>query len=280
MVESSRDERVGTGMTNHLVSIAGYDPSGAAGVLLDIRVFERLGQRGFGVLTAVTAQSPRKVHGVFPLTSRAVAGQFARLAEAVEIAGLKVGMLGTSANLRAVARILETQAPRPRVVDPVLRSSSGAPLLERKAWARFLDAIARRADLITPNLDEAEALTGRTVRSVGAMKSAAEEVYRRSGVACLIKGGHLEGPAVDVLFDGREFAAFSHTRLTREVRGTGCFLSSAVLAYLAQGRPLRESCGLAIVRVGRGIRASVPAAGGAWVFDFSRERGRVPLPAE
>lgn len=266
-------------MTTNLISIAGYDPSGGAGVLLDLRVFERLGQRGFGVLTAVTAQSPRKVHGVFPVTARAVAGQFGRLAEAVEIGGIKVGMLATAANLRAAARILEDRAPLPRVVDPVLRSSSGAPLLERKAWPRFLAAIEGKADLITPNLDEAETLTGRAVRSVAAMKSAAEEVHQRSGVPCLLKGGHLEGPAVDILFDGKEFAAFAHPRLPRSVRGTGCFLSSAILCYLAEGRPLKEACGLGIVRVGRGIRAAAPAGGGTWVFEFSRERGRVPLPA-
>lgn len=265
-------------MTKSLVSIAGYDPSGAAGVLLDLRVFERLGHRGFGVLTAVTAQTPSRVHGVFPVTARAVAGQFERLAEAADIAGVKVGMLATGANLRAAARILEGLAPRPRVVDPVLRSSSGAPLLERQAWTRFLDAFAGRAELITPNLEEAAALTGSAVKSVAGMKLAAEEVHRRSGVPCLVKGGHLEGPAVDILFDGREFAAFSHPRLPRDVRGSGCFLSSAILSYLAEGRPLREACGLGILRTGRAMRAASPAGAGAWVFDLSRERGRVPLP--
>lgn len=265
-------------MTKNLVSIAGYDPSGGAGVLLDLRVFERLGQRGFGVLTAVTAQSPRQVHGVFPVTARAVAEQFARLADGIEVGGLKVGMLATSANLRAAARILEANASRPRVVDPVLRSSSGAPLLEKRAWPRFLAAIEGRAELITPNLDEAEALTGRSVRSVAAMKTAAEEVRRRTGAACLLKGGHLDGPAVDILFDGKDFAAFAHPRLARSVRGTGCFLSSAVLCYLAEGRPLKEACGLAIVRLLRGMRAAVQAEGGAWVFAFNRDRGRVPLP--
>ena len=266
-------------MATNLVSIAGYDPSGGAGLLLDLRVMERLGLRGFGVLTAVTAQSHRRVHGVFPVASRAVAGQYGRLAESVEIGGIKVGMLATAANLRAVARILEDNAHRPRVVDPVLRSSSGALLLERKAWPRLLAAIEGRADLITPNLDEAETLTGRTVRSVPAMKRAAEEVHRRSGVPCLLKGGHLDGPVVDILFDGKEFAAFAHPKLPRSVRGTGCFLSSAILCYLAEGRPLKEACGLGIIRVGRGIRAAVETDGGTWVFEFSRERGRVPLPA-
>ncbi|RPJ00606.1 MAG: hydroxymethylpyrimidine/phosphomethylpyrimidine kinase [Candidatus Aminicenantes bacterium] len=261
-----------------LISIAGWDPSAAAGVLLDIRVFERLGQRGFGVLTAVTAQSPERVNRVFPVTAGAVAGQFDGLAEGTAVGGIKVGMLATSANLIAVARILGRHAGLPRVVDPVLRSSSGALLLEKKAWPRFLEALGGKADLITPNIGEAAALTGRPVRTVSEMKAAAEKIHLRSGIPCLLKGGHLEGPITDILFDGHAFASFSHPRQPRNVRGTGCFLSSAILCYLADGRPLKEACGLGIFRTGQAIRSSVPAGKDVWVFDLSRERGRVPLP--
>jgi hydroxymethylpyrimidine/phosphomethylpyrimidine kinase len=267
-------------MAKNLVSIAGWDPSAGAGALLDLRVFERLGHRGFAVLTALTAQSPARVQAVFPVTARALSGQFERLAEGLEIGGLKIGMLATAANLRAAGRILEHQAGVPRVVDPVLRSSSGAALLERKAWSRVLDELEGRAELITPNLDEAEALTRRPVRSLAEMKLAAEKIHLRSGIPCLVKGGHLEGAATDILFDGKEFAAFAHPRLARNVRGTGCFLASAVLCYLAEGRPLKEACGLGIFRVGKAIRAAAPAGQGTWTFDFSRERGRVPLPPE
>ncbi|MGZ5468578.1 MAG: bifunctional hydroxymethylpyrimidine kinase/phosphomethylpyrimidine kinase [Candidatus Aminicenantales bacterium] len=265
-------------MTKDLISIAGWDPSAGAGVLLDLRVFERLGQRGFGVLTAVTAQSPERVGGVFPLPARAVAGQFESLAAGLDIGGIKIGMLATSANLKAVARILEKHTGLPRVIDPVLRSSSGALLLEKKAWPRFLEAVEGRASLITPNLAEAAALTGRPVRNVAEMRSAAEKFHLRSGIPCLVKGGHLEGQAVDILFDGSEFSAFAHPKLARSVHGTGCYLSSAILCYLAEGRPLKEACGLGIFRVGRAIRAAVPGGKDVWVFDFNRERGRVPLP--
>jgi hydroxymethylpyrimidine/phosphomethylpyrimidine kinase len=266
-------------MAKNLISIAGWDPSAGAGALLDLRVFERLGHRGFGVLTAVTAQSPERVDRVFPVTARAVAGQFERLAEGLGVDGIKVGMLATSANLGAVARILGRCAGVPRVVDPVFRSSSGALLLEKKAWSGFLAAIEGRASLITPNLDEAAALAGRPVRTIAEMKLAAEKIHLRGAIPCLVKGGHLEGPAVDILFDGTGFAAFPHARQPRTVHGTGCFLSSAVLCYLAEGRPLREACGLGVFRVGQAIRSAVPAGRGAWVFDLSRERGRVPLPS-
>jgi hydroxymethylpyrimidine/phosphomethylpyrimidine kinase len=265
-------------MTRSLISIAGWDPSAGAGVLLDIRVFERLGRPGFGVLTAVTSQNPERVDRVYPVPARALTGQFERLAEAFDIGGIKVGMLATSGNLSAAARLLREYPGRPRVVDPVFRSSSGAVLLEKKAWPRFLDAIAGNAELITPNLDEATVLAGLPVRTVAEMKLAAEKIHARSGIPCLIKGGHLEGQAVDVLFDGREFTAFPHPKLPRNVHGTGCFLSSAILCYLAGGRPLKEACGLGIFRVGRAIRAAVPAGQGVWIFDLSRERARVPLP--
>lgn len=266
-------------MTNDLISIAGWDPSAGAGVLLDLRVFERLGRRGFGVLAAVTAQTAERVGGVFPVPARAVAAQFESLAGGVDVGGIKVGMLATAANLKVVARILESRSGLPRVIDPVLRSSSGALLLEKKAWPRFLETVEGKASLITPNLAEASALTGRPVRNVAEMRAAAEKIHVRSGIPCLVKGGHLEGQAVDVLFDGSSFSAFAHPKLARNVHGTGCYLSSAILCYLAEGRPLKEACGLGIFRVGRAIRAAVPGGKGVWVFDFSRERGRVPLPS-
>ena len=265
-------------MIKGLVSIAGWDPSAGAGVLLDLLVFEKLGQRGFGVLAAVTAQGPERVVGVFPLPARAVADQFESLAGGLVVGGIKVGMLATSANLKVVAGILAKHDGLPRVIDPVLRSSSGALLLEKKAWPRFLETVEGKAGLITPNLAEAAALTGHPVRNAAEMRAAAERIYRRSGIPCLVKGGHLEGQAVDILFDGTEFSAFAHAKVPRNVHGTGCFLSSAILCYLAEGRPLKEACGLGIFRVGRAIRAAVPGGEGVWVFDFNRERGRVPLP--
>lgn len=265
-------------MTKGLITLAGWDPSAGAGALLDLRVFERLGRSGFAVLTAVTAQTAAAVDRVFPVPARAVTAQFDKLAEAVEPGGVKVGMLATAANVGAAGRILGRLAGRPRVLDPVLRASSGAPLLEKKAWPRLLDVLAGKVDLITPNLDETAVLAGRPVRDVPGMKAAAAKIHDRSGAAVLVKGGHLEGRVVDVLFDGQAYAEFPHPRSPRSVHGTGCFLSAAILVYLAEGRPLKEACGLGVFRVGQAIRAAAPAGGDRWVFDFSRERGRVPLP--
>lgn len=262
-------------MKRNLVSVAGYDPSGGAGVLLDIAVFESLGHRGFGVLTAVTAQTPARVDRVHPVAPKAVAGQFERLAEAYDISGVKVGMLGTAANLGAVAGFLAGRRDVPRVVDPVLRSTSGALLLERRAWPSFLEALRGKAELVTPNLHEASVLSGRRVEDVAGMKSAAKAIALAGRMACLVKGGHLEGRAVDVLCDGGKVTVFEHARHDgASVHGTGCYLSSALVALLAEGRPLEEACGLAIRMTGAAIRAAVPAEGGRRVFDLSRERRR------
>jgi hydroxymethylpyrimidine/phosphomethylpyrimidine kinase len=244
-------------MTKSLLSIAGYDPSGGAGVLLDIAVFASLGFRGFGALTAVTAQDPRRVARVFPLAARAVEEQVERLAATAAFSGIKVGMIGTTANLRAVARILARNGHLPRIIDPVFRSTSGAPLLEEAAWPCFLDMLEGKADLITPNLEEAEVLAGRPVRNLAAMSRAAERIA-------------LRGQAVDVLHDGRESTTFEHAREVKEVHGTGCYLSAAILGHLAGGLPLKDACRHGIADVGRGIREAVPAGENRWVFRLSR----------
>jgi hydroxymethylpyrimidine/phosphomethylpyrimidine kinase len=249
-------------MTRSLVSIAGYDPSGGAGVLLDIAVFEGLGFRGFGILSSVTAQNPGRVSSVTALPARLLASQHRALVEAFEISGYKVGMLGSAANLAATARILAGNPRVPRVVDPVLRASSGAVLLEKGAWPRLLPLFRKKATLITPNLEESFALTGFPVRTVEDMKEAAREIHRAALIPCLVKGGHLSGRPVDVLFDGEGFRTFEHSRVRGDVHGTGCFLSSVILAFLARGRPLEEACARGIEAASRAIRTAARAGGG------------------
>lgn len=247
-----------------LVTIAGFDPSGGAGVILDLAVFETLGFAGGAVATAVTAQNSSRVVRKFDLPGPAVRAQFDALAEDVRLAGIKVGMLGSAANLRAVAGILARHPDVPRVIDPVFRSSSGAPLLDPAAVDGFLAALRGKAALLTPNLDEAALLTGDPLRDVGKMKAAAFGIYEASGIPCLVKGGRLRGGVVDVLYDGHEHSLFIHAAMKEAVHGTGCCLSSAALGFLARGHELVEACRLAIefvhdarqraVRKGRGRR--------------------------
>ena len=261
-------------MTENLLTIAGYDPSGGAGALLDLAVFESFGFRGLGVLTSVTAQNPARVAAVHHLPARILTGQYGALAGAFDFAGIKVGMLGTAANLAAAARILAGNPAVPRVVDPVLRSSSGALLLEKKAWPRILPLLRGRASLLTPNLDEASALSGFRVRTVEDMQAAARSIQRTCLVPCLVKGGHLEGRPVDILFDGRTIRAFDHPRMRRDVHGTGCFLSSCILVFLARRRPLEEACARGIEWTSRALRAAAPAPEGRRLMAPGRIRAR------
>jgi hydroxymethylpyrimidine/phosphomethylpyrimidine kinase len=251
-----------------LVTIAGFDPSGGAGVSLDLRVFEGLGFAGGAVATAVTAQNSSRVAGIFDLPARAVRAQFDSLEEDIRLAGIKVGMLGSRANMRAVAGILAHHPDVPRVVDPVFRSSSGAALLDPAGIDSFLSVLRGHAALITPNLDEASALTGVPVRDVGRMKAAAFGIFEASGIPCLVKGGRLRGRVVDVLYDGHEHSLFIHAVLKEGVHGTGCCLSSAALGYLARGHDLVEACRLAIEFVHDARKQAVRKGRGRRTFSF------------
>jgi hydroxymethylpyrimidine kinase/phosphomethylpyrimidine kinase len=253
-------------MRRVLLTIAGFDPSGGAGVLLDTAVFRLLGFHGAAVLTAVTSQGPGGVRSVRPITPVSLRSQFRALTRDFAPAGIKIGMAATSGNLAAIGRILDRQGSIPRVVDPIIRSSSGAWLLEKAAVSSFCRVVRGRASLLTPNLDEVRRLTGRRIASVSDMEKAALDLFARTDVPCLIKGGHLAGEAVNVLYDGRTFHRFEKPRLRKDVHGTGCFFSAAALAYLAAGKSLVRTCELATERTYEGLRAAGPIGRGRSFF--------------
>ena len=252
-----------------LLSIAGYDPSGGAGALLDVQVFEALGFHGAAVLTALTIQNTVEVRKVIPFPARTVSEQYRALAADAKFSGIKVGMLGSRPIVPVLARILVANAGIPTVVDPILRASSGAPLFEIRGISAFLRAVRGRASLLTPNIDEAAILSGTPVRTPEDMTEAARAIYERTDVPCLVKGGHLEKSAINILFDGQRTAVFGHEKLSRDVHGTGCFLSSAILGHLARGRSLEKACGLAADMVHAAILRSIKAGKGRHVFRFS-----------
>jgi hydroxymethylpyrimidine kinase/phosphomethylpyrimidine kinase len=232
-------------LTKVLLSIAGYDPSGGAGILLDIAVFRRFGFPGAGLLTAVTAQNSRTVAAVRCLAGPFLYRQYETLLQDVDLSGIKVGMLGGPGNIAMLDRILANHEGLPVVVDPVFRSSSGRWLLDKRAVRSYLDRIKGRITLLTPNLDEASLIFGHRLKKPEDMKVAARWIVDLIAAPCLIKGGHLAGKAVDVLYDGRRFFLFPHRRIRKEVHGTGCFLSSSLLCYLVMKKPLVEACSLA-----------------------------------
>ncbi len=255
-------------MKKNLLSIAGFDPSGGAGGVLDIRVFDSLGFRGTAILTSLTAQNTGKVKKVLPLPASFLERQYRTLAADLQFSGIKVGMSGSPSALKAVVRILRSQPDIPRVVDPVFRASSGMPLLDPKAARRFLEILGGNASLLTPNLEEASVLCGRPVETRENMREAALRIFEASGVPCLVKGGHLRREAEDLLFDGKNVIRFKHPKMKKKVHGTGCFLSSAILAFLARGVGLEEACAKGIDWTLRGVKNAVRAGREGYLFDF------------
>lgn len=257
-----------------LLSVAGFDPSGGAGALLDVNVFNRLGFHGAAVLTALTAQDTRGVNAVVEVPSSFILKQFKALKRDLKIAGVKVGMLGGASGVEAMSEILEQTAGVPRVVDPVFRSSSGSWLTTKNVLPAFLDAVKGRASLLTPNLSEAGLITGSRPQTIGDIIRAARKIQDLTGLPCLVKGGHLKGRPVDVLCDGRRVHRFPHRRIRKDVHGTGCFLSSAIVAYLARGSFLEDAVRSAVeLTVGALEAAAFVGRGRAVLRDFDSGPG-------
>ena len=257
------------------LSVAGSDPTGGAGLQLDLQVFRALGVHGAGVLTALTLQDTKKVHRVLPAFPSVVIDQLRVLLADLTPHAIKLGMLATDDVLRAVALGLAgTREPRPPlVIDPVLRASDGAQLLERRAFGALVE-LMKGAALVTPNLPEAESLSGLDVSSRRGTEAAARWFVAEAGAeAALVKGGHSEGAADDCLAK-REGDGVTITWLAGEriagapVHGTGCALSAAITAGLAAGRGLDESIARGRSFVREAITRAESVGGGARLLGF------------
>ncbi|WP_087064976.1 bifunctional hydroxymethylpyrimidine kinase/phosphomethylpyrimidine kinase [Intestinibacillus massiliensis] len=226
-----------------VLTIAGSDCSGGAGIQADLKTFTALGVYGESCITAVTAQNTACVHAVHPVPAGMVRAQLEAVFTDIVPDAVKIGMLGTAEAIRTVADALRAYAPRYTVLDPVMISTSGTRLLDADASGALMQALMPLVTLITPNLPEAAEMTGLPVRTRGDMLAAARALSAQTGAAVLLKGGHLEdGTSDDLLLDGGEPLWLGAARLQNpNTHGTGCTLSSAVAAYLAQGLPLVEA---------------------------------------
>ena len=225
------------------LTIAGSDSCGGAGLQADLRVFAALGVRGVSVVAAVTAQSPKRVRAVEAVNPTMVREQLAAVFEGDKPKAAKTGMLLTARNVEVVAEWF-THRRMPLVVDPVMLSTSGAVLLKPSAVKVLQKKLLPVAKLATPNVPEAEALTGLRIREPEDLRKAAHALFESYGCAVLVKGGHLRGlnEAVDVLFDGREEWLLSLPRVKgRGMHGTGCVYSAAITAGLVKGLSLPKS---------------------------------------
>ncbi|MBI4502757.1 MAG: bifunctional hydroxymethylpyrimidine kinase/phosphomethylpyrimidine kinase [Gemmatimonadetes bacterium] len=244
------------------LTIAGSDSGGGAGIQADLKTFHQFGVFGTSVIVAVTAQNTLAVTGVHPIPGDVVEKQMAAVAGDLPPDAVKTGMLATAELVTAVARGIERYAFPNYVLDPVMIATSGARLLERDAEAAVTRHLLPLATIVTPNVDEATILTGRTVRTPEDMEEAGRALLRLGARAALVKGGHLTGtPVTDVLVTADRSRHFPHPRIeTTSTHGTGCTLSAAITAGLALGRTVEDVVVAALEFVHQAI-ATAPGLG-------------------
>ncbi|MEI7750451.1 MAG: bifunctional hydroxymethylpyrimidine kinase/phosphomethylpyrimidine kinase [Candidatus Omnitrophota bacterium] len=238
------------------LSIAGSDPSGGAGIQADLKTFHQHKVYGMAVITLLTAQNTRGVRAVYVMKPAQVIRQLEAVLEDIMPQAAKTGALGDDKLLRAVARAAR-QFKFPLVVDPVMISKHGAPLLKRNAVRVFIKELLPHAALVTPNLCEAEVLSGIKVRDPASMEKAARIIAGFGPQAVLVKGGHLEGEALDLFYQDGRVRFFRAPRIkTRHTHGTGCTYSAAITAELAKGNSLLAAVSSAKKFITRAIRTS------------------------
>ena len=220
------------------LTIAGSDPSGGAGIQADLKTFHRFGVYGEAAITLITVQNTVCVSRVEVLPVELVTEQIAAVLEDIPPAAAKTGALGSAAMVRAIA-LMSATFRFPLVVDPVMVSKHGSPLLPEDAVRALRQELLPRAALVTPNVPEAEALTGIVIRHAEDIRRAAERILAMGPRAVLIKGGHLAGEAVDTLWDGATWSEFRGVRVnTPHTHGTGCTYSAAIVSGLSHGTAL------------------------------------------
>jgi hydroxymethylpyrimidine/phosphomethylpyrimidine kinase len=249
------------------LTVAGSDSGGGAGIQADLKTFSAFRVFGMSVLTAVTAQNSVGVTGVHNLPSEFVALQLDAVLDDFGADAVKLGMLSTAPIIRAVADRLAAHGHRRVVLDPVMVAKSGAPLLQPDARTALVEAMLPLAEVVTPNLPEAAVLAAMPVATEKDMEEAARRIHGQGPRHVLVKGGHLGDSATDLLYDGRTFTRFPAPRLeSANTHGTGCTLSAAIAAGLAQGTPLVDAVRAAKAYVTAAIREGFAAGHGVGVL--------------
>ena len=251
-----------------VLTIAGSDPTGGAGIQGDSRALGALGVHALSAITCITTQGVRGVLRVVPLEPALVRAQIDAVLEGVDVGAIKIGALGSAGIVRVVAAAVARVAV-PIVLDPVLASTRGAALLDRRGLAALVRVLMPRVTLVTPNTAELGVLLDRPApRDVAALREATRALHAMLGIAVLGKGGHLDDAPIDVLIDADGERLYRGARVEGPaVHGTGCTLSSAIAAHLARGRSLRAAIGLAKPFVAAAIRAAIPLGTGARPLD-------------
>lgn len=251
-------DRVCTAMT-----IAGSDSGGGAGIQADLKTFAALGVYGTSALTAITAQNTLGVTGVHEIPTEIIAAQIEAVLTDIGADAVKTGMLASSSIVEVVSRQLKSFRVTALVVDPVMVAKSGDSLLHQDAVEALRTLLVPLATVVTPNVPEAEVLTGVKIVSDDDMRRAAESIVGMGCGSVVVKGGHRDGPATDLFYDGDRFQEFTAPRIdTKNTHGTGCTFASAVAAGLAKGLPLLEAVAQAKEFVTGAIGRSFPIGQG------------------
>ena len=247
-----------------VLTIAGSDSGGGAGIQADLKTFGALGVFGTCAVTTITAQNTLGVTDVLETPIPIIQAQIDAVVSDIGTDAVKTGMLSSVEIISAVAERLEFHNLDVAVIDPVMVASTGAPLLRADAVDAMRDILTPKATVLTPNTREARTLTGIDVNTVDDAKAAAKMLVEEFGAQnAVVKGGHIEGPATDILYDGSEFTTFTSEPIdTRNTHGTGCTLASAIAAGLAKGLDVSQSVRQAKDFVTAAMRASYPVGQG------------------
>jgi len=250
-----------------VLSIAGSDSCGGAGIQADIKTIHRLGAHALTAVTALTAQNSLGVEAVHPVPERFIAEQVRAVVKDSPPHAVKIGMLGSAAAIRVVAGLIQEHGLKNVVLDPVFRASTGARLLDDEALSSLAGELLPIVGVITPNLEEAATLLGRPVETLAQAEDAAREL-RKSGPDVVVTGGHLPGECVDVLASGTGLHHFTGERLSSaNTHGTGCVFSSALAVQLAFGREIPEAVRTAGAFTREAIRSGYACGKGAGVVN-------------
>jgi hydroxymethylpyrimidine/phosphomethylpyrimidine kinase len=241
-----------------ILTIAGSDSGGGAGIQADLKSITLLGGYGMSVITALTAQNTVGVQGIHEVPARFVERQIDSVLSDIGADAIKTGMLANQEIIEVVAKKIKQYKVKKVVVDPVMVSKSGASLLQKDAVEALIKKLIPLSWVVTPNLMEASVLTGLKVNSLEGMKKAARRIYQSGAKHVVVKGGHLKGKAVDLLYDGKSFEEIVAPRVeTQNTHGTGCTFASAIATLLARGDNVHEAVGKAKTFITLAIQSSL-----------------------
>lgn len=247
----------------YILAIAGSDSCGGAGIQADVKTITSIGAHALTAITAVTAQSSLGIDAIRKIPANFISQQIESIVEDIRPDATKIGMLLTGGAVREVARMIKKYRMARLVVDPVLKASTGRRLLDREGILLLKEVLLPLARVVTPNLSEAEVLTGKKVRNLNEMEEASRAI-KRLGPDVVVTGGHLQGDCVDLLYDGRDIHYFSGSRITtKHTHGSGCVFSTALATFLAMEDDIKKATELAHEFTRRAIEKGYSCGKGA-----------------